>query len=156
LHLKTTYIVPLVLSTSGIISNKLHESLKLLNFRPGVCVCVCVCVCMYVYTHSNAESSNTQYMGRVRKFSAGEWIRGVWSVKGKWMMMMMMIKLMSSIGVYERVGWTARLSIKKPAQEHKTRKQWTYYNETKTEYEINKRNIVTLKKDGINEVQEYE
>jgi len=30
------YIVPLLLSTMGIISNKLHESLKLLNLRPGL------------------------------------------------------------------------------------------------------------------------
>jgi hypothetical protein len=39
------------------------------------------------------------------------------------------------------------LSITKPAQEHKTRKQLTYYKETKMEYEINKTkttNIVTL------------
>jgi hypothetical protein len=33
-QLKTAYIMPLVLSTTGIIPNKLHESLKLLNLRP--------------------------------------------------------------------------------------------------------------------------
>jgi hypothetical protein len=35
-YLKTVYIIPLVLSTMGIIPNKLHESLKLLNLHPGL------------------------------------------------------------------------------------------------------------------------
>jgi len=34
--LKTVYIIPLVLSTAGIISHKLHHRLKLLNFRPAL------------------------------------------------------------------------------------------------------------------------
>jgi hypothetical protein len=33
-QLKTAYIIPQVQSTTGIIRNKLHESLKLLNLRP--------------------------------------------------------------------------------------------------------------------------
>jgi hypothetical protein len=35
-QLKTAYVVPLVLPTTGIIPNKLHESLKLLNPHPGL------------------------------------------------------------------------------------------------------------------------
>jgi hypothetical protein len=35
-QLKIAYIIPLVLSTTGIIPYKLHESLKLLNLRPGL------------------------------------------------------------------------------------------------------------------------
>ena len=34
-ELKTAIIIPLVLSTTGIIPQKLHESLKLLNLRTG-------------------------------------------------------------------------------------------------------------------------
>ena len=34
--LNAVYIVPLVLSTTGTIPNKLHESLKLLNLRPSL------------------------------------------------------------------------------------------------------------------------
>ena len=35
-QLKTAYIKPLVLSITGIIPNKLHKSLKLLNLWPGL------------------------------------------------------------------------------------------------------------------------
>jgi hypothetical protein len=35
-QLKTAHVIPLVLSTTGIIQNTLHESLKLLNLRPAV------------------------------------------------------------------------------------------------------------------------
>jgi hypothetical protein len=35
-QLKTPYTIPLVLSTAGVIGNKRHESLKLLNLRPAV------------------------------------------------------------------------------------------------------------------------
>jgi hypothetical protein len=37
-QLKTTYIVPLVLSTAGISLNKLHDRLKLLTLRPALYV----------------------------------------------------------------------------------------------------------------------
>jgi hypothetical protein len=37
-HLKTACTLPLVLSASGIISNKSHESLKPLNLRPAPCI----------------------------------------------------------------------------------------------------------------------
>jgi len=37
-QLKTAYVIPLALSTMGIIPNKLHETSKLLNPRPGVCI----------------------------------------------------------------------------------------------------------------------
>ena len=33
-QLKTTYLVPQVLPTAGVIPNKLHRSLKVLNLRP--------------------------------------------------------------------------------------------------------------------------
>ena len=36
LQLQTTYIIPLGLSTSGMIPDELHESLKLLNLRPAL------------------------------------------------------------------------------------------------------------------------
>ena len=36
LQLQTTYIIPPGLSTSGKIPNELHESLRLLNLRPGL------------------------------------------------------------------------------------------------------------------------
>jgi hypothetical protein len=45
-QLKTPCIIPPVLSTKGAIPNKLHESLKLLNFRPDL------------FIYSNAESRN--------------------------------------------------------------------------------------------------
>jgi hypothetical protein len=35
-QLQTVFIIPPVLSIVGIIGNKLHGSLKLLDFRPGV------------------------------------------------------------------------------------------------------------------------
>jgi hypothetical protein len=35
-HLNTVYIVQSVLSTMGIIPNKLHDSLKLLSLHPGL------------------------------------------------------------------------------------------------------------------------
>jgi hypothetical protein len=35
-QMKTAYIIPLILTTTGIIPNTLHESLKLLNFRAAV------------------------------------------------------------------------------------------------------------------------
>jgi len=31
-----TYVIPLVLSTTGIIPNKLHETFKMLNLRPDL------------------------------------------------------------------------------------------------------------------------
>jgi hypothetical protein len=37
-QIKTVYIILLVLSTRGIIPNRLHDSLKLLNVRPAVCI----------------------------------------------------------------------------------------------------------------------
>jgi hypothetical protein len=35
-QIKMAYIIPLVISTTGIIPNKLHESLKLLNHHPAL------------------------------------------------------------------------------------------------------------------------
>ena len=35
-QLKTTYVIPLVLPTKGIITNKLHKSFKLLNLCPAL------------------------------------------------------------------------------------------------------------------------
>ena len=43
-QLKTAYIRPLVLSTTGIITNKLHESLKLLNLRPALYILMPIAV----------------------------------------------------------------------------------------------------------------
>jgi hypothetical protein len=37
-QLKTTYIILLVLSTVGIIPNRIHDSTKLLNLLPAVCI----------------------------------------------------------------------------------------------------------------------
>jgi len=34
--MKAAYVIPLVLSTKGIIPNKLHECSKLLNLRPAL------------------------------------------------------------------------------------------------------------------------
>jgi hypothetical protein len=39
-QLKTAYIIPLVLSTMGVIPNKLHESLKLLNLHPDLYILI--------------------------------------------------------------------------------------------------------------------
>jgi hypothetical protein len=46
-QLKMACIIPIVLSTMGIIQNKLHKSLKLRNLHPALRV------------HYSAESSNT-------------------------------------------------------------------------------------------------
>ena len=35
-QLNTAFVIPFALSTTGIISNKLHDSLKLLNLRPAI------------------------------------------------------------------------------------------------------------------------
>jgi hypothetical protein len=39
-QLKTAYMIVLVLSTVGIIPNRLHDSLKLLNLRSAVCILI--------------------------------------------------------------------------------------------------------------------
>ena len=44
-HLKTPYVIPLVLYTAGIITNKLHGKKKYI----------------YVYIYSNAENNNAEY-----------------------------------------------------------------------------------------------
>jgi hypothetical protein len=46
-QMKTAYTLPLVLSTVGIVPNKLHECLKLLI------------LCHSLYTYYDSESSNT-------------------------------------------------------------------------------------------------
>ena len=49
LQLQTTYIIPLVLSTSGMIPNELHESLKLLNLPPALYIVMQKAVIFHAY-----------------------------------------------------------------------------------------------------------
>jgi hypothetical protein len=67
-QLKTACVITLVLSTTGIIPNKLHESLKLLNLHPA----------LYIHIQK-AVILNTCCI--VRKFLAEGWIRSAWSVR---------------------------------------------------------------------------
>ena len=60
-----TYIIPLVLSTTGVILNKLHYSLKLLN----------ICPALYILLQP-ATALNICRM--VRKRLAGQWVRSAW------------------------------------------------------------------------------
>jgi hypothetical protein len=57
-----------ILSTMGIIPNKLHKSLKLLNLRPGLYILMQKAVILNIY-HI------------VRKFLAVQWIRSSCSVR---------------------------------------------------------------------------
>jgi hypothetical protein len=58
-QLKTAYVIPLVLSTVGIIPNKLHDSLKLLNHRPAMCIPMqtaeILSMCRIVSFYENSE-----------------------------------------------------------------------------------------------------
>jgi hypothetical protein len=65
---KTAYIILLVLSTVGIIPNRLYDSLKLLYLRPAVCILMQKAV-----TLSTCRA--------VRKFSAEQRKRSAWSVR---------------------------------------------------------------------------
>jgi hypothetical protein len=50
--LSAVYVVPFVLSTTGIIPNKLQNCLKLVSLHPDIYICVCVCVCVCVSVSS--------------------------------------------------------------------------------------------------------
>jgi hypothetical protein len=67
-QLKTAYMIPLVLSTTGTIPNKLRENLKPLNLRPA----------LYILMHK-AVILNTCRI--VRTFLAQQWIRSACSVR---------------------------------------------------------------------------
>ena len=67
-QLRTTYIMPLVLSITRIIQDRLHESLKLHNLRPG----------LYILMQQSVIL-NTCLL--VIKSLAVQWIRSAWSVR---------------------------------------------------------------------------
>ena len=67
-QLNTACIIPLVLSTMGNITNKLHESLKLLNLRPALYILMQIAVIL-----------DTRRI--VRKFLEELWVRSAWSVR---------------------------------------------------------------------------
>jgi len=49
-QLKTVFVIPLVLSTTIIIPNKLNESLKLLNFAPALYIIMQKSVILSTYS----------------------------------------------------------------------------------------------------------
>jgi hypothetical protein len=66
--LKTAYIILLVLSTGGIIPNRLYDSLKQLNLRPALCILMQKAVTLYTCR-------------TVRNFSAEQQTKSAWSVR---------------------------------------------------------------------------
>jgi len=67
-QLKTAYTIPPVLPTTVTVPDKLHESIKWINLRPGI----------YIPTQK-AVILNTCRI--VRKFLAEEWIRSAWCAR---------------------------------------------------------------------------
>ena len=67
-QLNTAFVIPFSLSTTGIISNKLHDSLKLLNRRPAIYIVIQKAVIINIFC-------------MVRNVLVEQWIRRVCSVR---------------------------------------------------------------------------